>query len=137
MGCTGATVRAARSTLLLSSLCRSWEFFRPVTGIGSNSSSVPASAVACCGSKSEIRRDESAIGCAQSPALSCHLHSSSHSRNHPSPFSASSYLPSPPYQLHYLASLHLSSLTLSLASSLCCRLCTSRVIHWFEERPAH
>lgn len=37
-----------------------WEFFRPVTGIGSNSSSVPASALACWGSKSEIRRDESA-----------------------------------------------------------------------------
>lgn len=35
-----------------------WEFFRPVTGIGSNSSSVPASA--CWGSKSEISRDESA-----------------------------------------------------------------------------
>lgn len=36
------------------------EFFRPVTGIGSNSSSVTASALACWGSKSEIRRDESA-----------------------------------------------------------------------------
>lgn len=45
-----------------------WEFFRPVTGIGSNSSSsVPASALACWGSKSEMRRDESALGCAQSP----------------------------------------------------------------------
>lgn len=31
-----------------------------MTGIGSNSSSVPASALACWGSKSEIRRDESA-----------------------------------------------------------------------------
>ena len=38
-----------------------WEFFRPVTGIGSkSSSSVPASALACWGSKSEMRRDESA-----------------------------------------------------------------------------
>lgn len=37
-----------------------WEFFRPVTGMGSNSSSVPTSALACWGSKSEIRRVESA-----------------------------------------------------------------------------
>lgn len=37
-----------------------WEFFRPVTGIGSNSSSVPASTLACRGSKSEMRREESA-----------------------------------------------------------------------------
>lgn len=39
------------------------EFFRPVTGIGSNSSSVPASALACWGSRSEIRRgEESGVG---------------------------------------------------------------------------
>lgn len=37
-----------------------WEFLRPVTGMGSNSSSVPTSALACWGSKSEIRRVESA-----------------------------------------------------------------------------
>lgn len=36
------------------------EFFLPVTGIGSNSSSVPASALACWGSRSEIRSEESA-----------------------------------------------------------------------------
>lgn len=36
-----------------------WEFFRPVTGIGSKSSSVAASALADWASKSEIKRDES------------------------------------------------------------------------------
>ena len=54
-----------------------WEFLRPVTGIGSNSSSVPTSPPACWGSKSEIRRDESAenrrhegVGCNRMKAQS-------------------------------------------------------------------